>query len=261
MNDQIEAFRGKLETGHLCLGSAVTFTDPGVTEALAGSVDFFWIDLEHTPLLFESLTSHLIAARAGGTPCIVRVPSGDVGWIKKTLDCGADGIILPRANGAEDVREFVSACRYPPLGTRGYGPRRPTEYARREGAAYVEWANRNLFVIAQIETAGALDEIDAIVAIEGLDSIVLGPYDLSGSIDELGAVEGPVVMAALKKIVTTARAAGKYAGCGCTTDIAFVRKMVDLGVQWAHVGCDFEYMHMTAERIFDQVRGGSDTAT
>ena len=258
MNNHIEAFRRALDAGHLRLGASITFADPGVTEALAGSVDFLWIDLEHTPLAMESTIQHLIAARAGGVPCIVRIPSGDVGWIKKTLDCGADGIILPRSDGAEEVRRFVAACRYPPMGTRGFGPRRPTEYGRRDGGAYADWANRNVFVVAQIETAGALDEIDAIVAIEGLDSIVLGPYDLSGSIDTLGDVEGPVVMKALETIVKKARAAGKYAGCGCGTDVAFVRKMVDLGVQWAHVGCDYQYLHMMAEQVFAQVRGETD---
>ena len=256
MIGHIESFRRKLESDRLCLGSAVTFTDPAVAEAMAGSVDFFWIDLEHTALTIESMVSHLIAARAGGVPGIVRIPSGEVGWIKKVLDSGADGIILPRCYSADDVRNFVSACRYPPMGTRGFGPRRPTEYGRVKAMEYVAWANRNLFVVAQIETAGALDEIDEIVALEGLDSLLLGPFDLSGSIDKLGNTDGPVVTQAIHTIVKKARDAGKFIGCGVGAGPDFARKRAEWGVQWMHVGCDFEYVRLAPDTIFRQIRRG-----
>ncbi len=255
MIGHIESFRRKLQSNKLCLGSAVTFTDPAVTEAMAGSVDFMWIDLEHTALTIESMVGHLIAARAGGVPGIVRIPSGEIGWIKKTLDSGADGIILPRCNSAADVRDFVSSCRYPPMGTRGFGPRRVTEYGRIQAMEYVTWANRNLFVIAQIETAGALDEIDEIVAIEGLDSLVLGPFDLSGSIDQLGNINGPVVTEAIQTIVKKARDAGKFIGCGVGSDPDFAKKIAKWGVQWIHVGCDYEYVRFAPDTIFRQIRG------
>ena len=110
----IHKFRDKLAAGNFCLGAGITFQDPAVTEALCPSVDFLWIDLEHNPTSLESMTTHLMAARAGGTPAIVRIPSSDVAWIKRVLDSGAEGIILPQAKSASEIQAFVSACRYPP---------------------------------------------------------------------------------------------------------------------------------------------------
>src|SRR3954467_5257932 len=119
----IHKFRDKLKAGHLCLGPGVSLTDPAVTEALCDSVDFLWLDLEHSPISLESLQAHLIAARAGGAPALVRVPSGELGWVKRGLDGGAEGGILPRGGSLAEVEQFVAACRYPPQGRRGFGPR------------------------------------------------------------------------------------------------------------------------------------------
>src|SRR5262245_17135380 len=96
MWERIDGFRRKLEGGAFCLGPAVTLSDPVVTEALCDSVDFLWIDLEHAPTSLETLAAHLIAARAGGTPALVRVPSSDVAWIKRVLDVGAEAVIVPQ---------------------------------------------------------------------------------------------------------------------------------------------------------------------
>src|SRR5207245_502364 len=126
----IHKFRDKLRGGRLCLGSGISVTDPAVTEALCDSVDFLWIDLEHSPISLEALQAILIAARAGGAPALVRIPSNDVGWVKRVLDIGAEGIILPQARSAAEVEAFAAACRYPPQGQRGFGPRRASNYGR-----------------------------------------------------------------------------------------------------------------------------------
>ena len=161
MINHIETFREKLRRDETCLGVSITLSDPVVTEAISPLVDFVWIDLEHNPTNLESLVAHLIAARAGGAPSIVRIPSGDVGWIKRVLDSGAEGIILPRAYSAAEIREFVSNCRYPPLGSRGFGPRRPTDYGRIRGQRYLDQA-RQVFVVAQIETVEASWPLNAL---------------------------------------------------------------------------------------------------
>ena len=130
ISTHINNMRAKLRAGEIVLGAGITLSDPTVTEALARSVDFVWIDLEHNATTTEAMLGHLIAARAGGAASLVRIPSNDVGWVKRVLDSGAEGIILPRAYSAREVAEFVSSCRYPPLGTRGFGPRRPMQYGR-----------------------------------------------------------------------------------------------------------------------------------
>jgi 2-keto-3-deoxy-L-rhamnonate aldolase RhmA len=166
--------RAKLRAGEIALGAGITLSDPTVTEALARSVDFVWIDMEHNATTTEAMLGHLIAARAGGAASIVRIPSNDVGWIKRVLDSGAEGIILPRAYSAREVAEFVSSCRYPPLGTRGFGPRRPMHYGRLGQAEYLQQANRDVFVTVQVETVELLAELDEVLKLEGLDSLVHG---------------------------------------------------------------------------------------
>jgi 2-keto-3-deoxy-L-rhamnonate aldolase RhmA len=250
----IHKFREKMDAGQFCLGAGITFYDPSVTEALCDSVDFFWIDLEHNPTSFESVLSHLIAARAGGAPAIVRIPSGDVAWIKRTLDSGAEGIILPQTKSADEIRAFVSNCRYAPMGSRGFGPRRPTNYGRFTGGKYLEHANQNLFVVAQIETVSALNELDAIVAIEGLDSLVVGPYDLSASMGMPGEVHHPKILEAIRQVASKARAVGKYVGMGMGGNAEHALEAAGLGVQWAQCGNDFEYMIRAADQLYQTVR-------
>ena len=91
---------------------------PQFIDSIAASVDFVWIDLEHNAMTTESMLGHLIAARAGGVASLVRIPNNDVAWIKRVLDSGAEGIILPRSYSSKEVADFVSACRYPPHGVR-----------------------------------------------------------------------------------------------------------------------------------------------
>jgi 2-keto-3-deoxy-L-rhamnonate aldolase RhmA len=247
-------FRERMDAGQLCLGPGITFADPTVTESIAPLADFVWIDLEHNPTNLQTMIAHLIAARATGTIGIVRVPSGDLGWIKRVLDSGAEGIILPQTQSYEEVAAFVSACRYPPLGTRGFGPRRPTDYGRIAAEEYVEAANRELFVVAQIESAGALNDIDRIVQIEGLDSLVVGPYDLSGSLGMLGQVDHPQVTDAITRIVSAGREAGLYVGMGMGATPDFALRAAEMGVQWVQAGNDFEYMNLFAANFYADVR-------
>ena len=198
--------------------------------------------------------SHLIAARAGGTAAIVRIPSGDVGWIKRVLDTGAEGIILPQAQSVEEIRKFARSCRYPPMGTRGFGPRRPTNYGRFGGQEYIDHANKNLFVAAQIETIDLVHQIDEVVKIKELTSICIGPNDLSGTMGMLGNVTHPDVLDAIRTIATKARENGLYVGSGMGGDPEFANILKGLGVQWLQVGGDFEYMMKYAQQLYDQIR-------
>ena len=240
------------------VGASVTISDPTVTEALAPSVDFLWIDLEHNATTTESMLAHLIAARAGGAPAIVRIPTNDVSWVKRVLDSGAEGIILPRAYSADEVREFVSACRYPPMGTRGFGPRRPSQYGRIEQQEYVRRANENVFVVAQVETVELVSELDEVLQLEGLDSLVLGPQDLSGSMGRLGDTTHPEVVDVMRTIASKAKAAGKFIGSGLGADPEFAKVLVDCGVQWLQAGNDFEYMIQGCDRALRSIRSATE---
>ena len=252
--ESINAFRQALAAGRFCLGAAVTFSDPLVTEALADAVDFIWIDQEHSPLSPEALHGHLLAARSRHTPALVRVTAGETAFIKPVLDAGADGIIVPQVRTVEEVERAVADCRYPPQGRRGYGPRVPTNFGRSGGADYVAAANAGVFASVMIETREAVEAIDAILAVPGLDSVVLGPYDLSGSLGVLGQVEHPTVVAALEHVIARAKAAGKFVGSGMGPDADYAVRMARRGVQWVQAGGDYGYLISFMDGLTQRVR-------
>lgn len=245
----IAAFRTKLTAGAICIGASITLTDPRVTDALGDSVDFFWIDMEHSLMSPEAVHGHLLAAKARGVPALVRVTGSSTPFIKPVLDAGADGIIVPQVCSAAEVQQIVADCRYPPLGRRGYGPRVPSNYGRDGGNAFIERANREIFVAVQIENLEALNALDAILAITGLDSIVLGPMDLSAAMGLFGELEHPTVAAALDTIITKSRAAGRFVGSGMGADARFATRMAQRGVQWLQVGGDCDYMVLAMDQL------------
>jgi 2-keto-3-deoxy-L-rhamnonate aldolase RhmA len=254
MFDAIRKFREKMNSGGVCLGAGISLTDSAVVEALAPAIDFVWIDLEHTHLSYESVHNHLIAARAGNVAALVRVRGSDVPHIKPILDIGASGIIVPQVRSAEEVQAVVDACRYAPRGNRGFGPRRASGYGRDSGVAWMQSTNADLFVAVQIENSQALEALDEIVQIEGLDSIALGPYDLSISLGHPGDFSHPTVTGALDTIVTKARAAGKYVGTGMGAYAGNAIEAVTRGVQWIQCGDDYGYMVAYADNLMNEIR-------
>ncbi len=248
----IREFRHKLASGQFCLGVGITFSDPAVTEALAGRSDFFWIDLEHTAMSLETLQSHLIAARAVSVPALVRVPGSEPWFIKRVLDTGAHGVIVPQVRSTGEVRQVVAACRYQPQGDRGYGPRRASHYGR-DVRSYLETVNQDLFVAVQIENVDALNSLEAIVAVSGLDSIVIGPQDLAASMGLMGQVTHPEVEKAIERIISQTHAAGLFIGMGGGPDEACALRAARLGVQWMQCGSDFSYMIQYVDQLFASI--------
>jgi 4-hydroxy-2-oxoheptanedioate aldolase len=256
MLEEISEFRSKLRAGAICLGAGITLADSCIVEAIAPSVDFFWIDLEHSHLSYETVHTHLIAARAGGKPGLVRVRGSDTPHIKPILDIGAGGVIVPQVRSAEEVRQVVAACRYPPLGQRGYGPRRASSYGREGGPEWMHHVNEQLFLGVQIENRDALSEVDEIARIEGLDSIVLGPYDLSIALGHAGQIDHPEVLSALRLIIAAAQQTEKFVGTGMAASAKDAFAAIALGVQWIQCGDDYGYMVGRANELMDQIRKG-----
>jgi len=254
MTSPIARFRRQLEEGQVCLGASVSFGDPLVTEALADSLDFLWIDLEHSPMSGQALMGHLLAARARRVPSLVRVAGGGAHLVKPVLDAGADGIILPQARTAEEVRQLADNCRYPPLGRRGFGPRVPSNYGRVPPDECVASANREVFVAAQIENVEGLEMIEEILAVAGLDSLVIGPRDLALALGAGEQMDHPRVVAAMETIISKTRAAGLYVGCGMGPDPGYAIAMANRGVQWLQVGGDWSYLAEQVDRVTASVR-------
>ena len=253
----MQRFRQRLGDGKPAIGAAVTFSDALLSDALADSVDFLWYDMEHTQMDPGALNDHLMAARGKETASLVRVAVVHPLTLKPVLDAGAEGIVVAQVHDVEEVEAFVRNCIYPPDGTRGLGPRVPTNFGRFGGAQYVSLANEMVFTSVMIETAEAFEAIDRIVNVKRLDSVVIGPYDLSGAIGTLGEVDSPVVNDAIDRIIASARAAGVYVGMGMPVSPGFASTMFARGVNWVQLGSDFEYMIQRVDASRGEIDGVS----
>jgi len=250
----VSNFRKKLVSGEICLGAGITLNDPIVVEALAPLVDFFWIDMEHNPIGIETMVGYLIAARAGGVPAFVRVPDSSTAFIKRVLDSGAEGVIVPQVCTAIEAQQVIDACRYKPLGNRGWGPRRPSQYGFRGVQQVLTEAREQLFVAVQIENSQALNEVEEIAKIKGIDSLVVGPFDLSASLGYLGQLDHPEVESAIKHIIKVAHEAGLAVGFGDEANAESVNRWVTMGADWVQAGGDVSYMIQSAVRLFEEIR-------
>ena len=161
-------------------------------------LDWLFIDLEHSTM-DAGIAQAILQAVAGRVECLLRVPLNDEVWIKKALDTGTTGIIVPQVNTAEEAKRAVRYSRYPPQGSRSVGLARAQGYGAKL-SNYLNRANDEVTVIIQAEDSLAVQNIEALVAVEGIDAILVGPYDLSNSMGLTGQVEHPDVLAAIELV-------------------------------------------------------------
>jgi 2-keto-3-deoxy-L-rhamnonate aldolase RhmA len=238
-------FRDQIKAGDLLIGTLVTLASPEVTEIMVEvGFDWLFIDCEHAP--FEAQTAQALLQAAGDRcPCAIRVPSGDKVWIKKALDIGAAGIIVPQVNSPEQAERVVRLCKYPPQGTRGVGIARAHGYGRRF-SEYVERANEAVAVILQAEHIDAVNTIEAIVQVPGIDAILIGPYDLSASLGKTGKLNDPEVRAAIVRITKACTDAGLRLGAFGVTAEA-VQPFIKEGFTLIAVGVDTLFLARAAK--------------
>ena len=241
--------REKLKRGQLVYGSYISFTDATATEALCPVNDFLWIDAEHNPLSLEVIQAHVIATMAFDTAAIVRVAWNDPVLIKPVLDIGADGVIVPLVRTVDDVRRAVAACRYPPDGIRGYGPRRPSAYGQLGGPEFVKLANESVLCMVQIEHIEAVNNLDGILAVPGLDGIVIGPQDLAGSMGYMGQPNHPEVLAVMETIIAKTVKTSVYASVSVGGGPETFAGWANRGVQWLPLGGDVTLMTAAARQL------------
>lgn len=198
--------KAKWRRGEPSAGMWMSLTDITVAEMIRDvGLDWVAIDTEHVALDLGGLQNLLIAI--GDTPTIVRVPGNDHVHIKRVLDMGAAGVIVPHIYNADEARRAVAACKYPPQGIRGTGPRRPSRYGLEE-KEHLAIANRSTIVVIMIETVEVVDDFDAALEVEGLDACMIGAVDLSASMGLLPHFDDPRVIATIDDVAAKARAAG-----------------------------------------------------
>lgn len=178
--------------------------------------DCVTVDMQHGMIDFTSALSMLQALSSTPATPIARVSHNDGALIMQLLDAGAYGIICPMVSSAEEARRFVAACRYPPLGNRSFGPARALLYG---GKDYPQHANEQILTLAMIETRDGLKNLEAILDVEGLDGIFIGPNDLSLTLTGTASAESqhPEMLAAIDRVLTHTKAANKIAGIFCTS--------------------------------------------
>ncbi len=246
--------RADLKTGDFLVGTWLTLLDPSVPELLAGSgFDLLVADGEHGPVATSDLVRILIATRASGVPVLYRVAANEPVRIMHALDAGASGVVVPQIRTVADVERAVAWCRYPPVGLRGIAPRRASDYGR-QTTAYLASADDRVVCCIQIETREALDDLDAILAVPGVDTILIGPNDLSAALGHIGDLAHPEVESAIQHVLERANARAVPAGIW-TSSTTQVRARRDQGFRWATVGTDYGFMLTAADAAVREIHG------
>ncbi len=245
-------FRSRLVKGETLIGTIVTMPTATVAEILADAgFDWLFVDGEHGSLELTDVLS-ILQAVGDRIPCIVRVPSSDEVAIKKVLDLGACGIVVPQVNTATQARDVVRFARYAPDGQRGIGIARAQGYGARF-QEYLAAANDQVAVIVQAEHAEAVENIDEIVKVAGIDAVFLGPYDLSASLGKMGLVNDPVVTEAIERITDACRAAKLSLGLfGVSADA--VQPYMKTGYTLITVGTDTLFLANSAKRVLSELK-------
>jgi 2-keto-3-deoxy-L-rhamnonate aldolase RhmA len=220
----------------------ITMMDPAVAEIMVEwGYDGLIIDTEHSTFNIESLRAVLMAFR--GTDCvpIVRVGDNDQYLLKQILDLGAGGVLIPLIQDAADARAAVDNCRYPPLGNRGVSPRRASNYFR-NFETYAAEANRSLILMIQIECVPAYENLDAILAVQGIDACFVGQVDLSTSMGHMGDVRHPDVAATVEDIIRRTRQANRAAGIAAFPIPERIQHWIEVGTNVVAFGSEMGYM-------------------
>jgi 2-keto-3-deoxy-L-rhamnonate aldolase RhmA len=244
--------KAKWRRGEATSGIWMHSTDPTTAEIIGLlQPDWVMIDAEHGALDLETIQTHLMVLESSPSVPLIRVPSDDHVYIKRIFDLGAAGVLIPQIQSAAQARRAVAACKYPPQGVRGAGPRRPSRYGMQE-TQYLQTANERTIVLLMIEHIDAVQEIDAILAIPGLDGIVFGPLDLSASMDLMPDFRHPEVQEAMGGVARKARTAGIPFGSGRMMDTPEeLAAWLGLGAQLLPMGSDQGLMQQGARHALD----------
>ncbi|MES2993351.1 MAG: 4-hydroxy-2-oxoheptanedioate aldolase [Pseudomonadota bacterium] len=249
-------FKQALRAGQPQIGLWVSLADPLVAEALATTgFDWLLIDGEHAPNDLRSVLGQLQAVAPYPAHPIVRPPIGDVVLIKQLLEIGAQTLLIPMVDTAEQAARMVAATRYPPRGIRGVGSAGARSSRWSSVPRYLHEADDEMCVLVQVETQTGYANLAEIAAVDGVDGVFFGPADLSASMGYLGQATHPDVVAALTKGIATVRAAGKAPGI-LMTDNTASQYYLDQGALFVAVGVDAMMLVQSARALAAGFKGG-----
>lgn len=231
-------FKKALADGQTLFGCWMSIAE-GYTAEIMGRAGFDWllIDGEHSPNDIRSIRDQMVALKGSDSHPIVRVPIGETWIIKQVLDVGAQTILVPMVETAEQARELVRACRYPPNGTRGvgYAVGRVSDFGQMEN--YGPTADDQICLLVQVENKTGLDNLDDILSVEGVDGVFIGPADLSASLGYLGQTMHPDMQKTILDAIRRISDSGKAAGI-LTPDDGMIQSSLDAGARFVAVAMD-----------------------
>ena len=250
------SLRRRLLDGEVCAGPFLKIPAPEVTEiaALAG-FDLVVIDLEHSQFTMETAVAVVRAATARGIDTVVRTTENAPAEISRALDLGAGGLIVPHVGSVEDARAVVRHARFHPMGERGMDL-----YARSAGwgamdrAEYLRHANEEILVGAMVEGVAAIDHLEEIAGVDGLDLLFIGPYDLSQSLGYPGQINRPEVIQAIEKAAEIASRHGRVLGL-YVDDVATAKRFCEVGVRFIGMANDADLLRRVFAGTADGLAG------
>lgn len=235
--------RQRLNRGEFLLGSHINSTDPTMTECIGQcGIDYIWIDTEHTAIDYQTLQMHLIAAKAANCPAMVRVPWNEGYLAKRVLEMGPDAIVFPMIRSAEEARKAIASCLYPPKGDRSFGPIRAANYGTIGPKDFAENIEPPCCFL-QVEHIDAVNVIDEILDLSGLDGIIFGPCDLSGSMNRLGSLEDPELHRCIDFVI--AKCALKNIPVGISLGLSADNALLEWkakGIQFMSIGNEYSFI-------------------
>jgi len=230
-----------LKEGKVAIGAFLTIGSQDVAELLSQrGFDWLVIDAEHAPISIETAQALIRAIDANATVPFVRVAWNDMVMIKRILDIGAYGVIVPMVNSKEEALNAVRACKYPPVGIRGVGPRRPSKFWT-EFNEYFAVANEEIMVVVQVETAEAVDNLEEILSVDGVDAFFIGPSDLSVSMGLKGDLSHPKLLEMIERALATGKKIGVPAGIFVLSS-DWTKRHIDQGFQFISIGSDTGFL-------------------
>ncbi len=254
--------RKLLQEGKPVVGATITVANVDVAAQAANlGFDFLWIELEHSPISWETLRNMVLATRGLKAVPFARVPVNELWTAKRALDAGSLGVVFPFTSTPELARQAVAACKYPPEGKRGSGPGLASFRWQSPGESYHQFANRNVMVITLIEDQAGVDHVDEIAAIPGIDVLYIGPSDLSW---QLAGGDGnhPKVKAAIEKIIAAAKRNHKFLGRPVGGTPEQTQAFIEQGFQFFQTPSMLGLMRTGARQILDPLgKQGYDPGT
>ena len=245
----------KLRNRELTIGSWITIGSTVVAEIMAkAGYDWLTIDMEHSAITIDIAQELIRVIELCGVTPLVRVGKNDANLIKRVMDAGAHGVIVPMVNTREDAENAVKSVKYPPRGFRGVGLARAQKYGA-DFEGYKQWNDKNSIVIVQVEHILAVENLEEILSVPGVDGFIIGPYDLSGSLGVPGEFDNPEVLDALKRVKEISEKKNALSGFHVIppTDEAFQEK-VDEGYKFIAHSLDILFLGNSCRNMHKKIR-------